>query len=59
MTINDIIAYEEQKKKKQEQFESERQREYARVSYDEQKPEIQREKPEEHENACQVIITSL
>lgn len=59
LSINDIIAYEEQKKKQQEALERERQREYAQVSYDERKPEIQREQPEKEENVCQVIITTL
>lgn len=59
LSINDIIAYEEQKKQKQEEFECERQREYAQVSYDECKPEIQREQPEKEESSCQVIITTL
>ncbi|PPR19652.1 MAG: hypothetical protein CFH43_00069 [Proteobacteria bacterium] len=59
LSINDIIAYEEQKKKQQEALERERQREYVQVSYDERKPEIQREQPEKEESACQVIITTL
>lgn len=57
ISIKDIIAYEEQKKK-QEQQDMNREREYAQVSYeiqhDDEKPE-----PQKDDQACQVIITSM
>jgi hypothetical protein len=58
VSIKDIIAYEEQKKKQNKQ-ELEQQREYAQVAYEEIKPEIERDKDQESQNSCRMIITSL
>ena len=57
-SIEQLIAYEEQKKK-EKQAEEALQRDYLQVPYEEIKPEIEREKLQEQESSCHIIITNM